>query len=464
LKAATFILVIDGDSFIKTSKCYFEKRRTQLDLRAFIEQLEKKGQLTKITKPVSTEYELAGVINALGEKPVYFENVKESSFPVVAGLVSSKELIARSLGIQKDKLLPKLSDAIAHPMPPQMVEKAACQEIVETNVDLTKLPIMHYTGKDGGKYIASAVTIIKDPQLGRNMCFHRLMLIDKNHFVARIVEDRGTDTALRKAGGELDIAISIGNSTAVLLSAATSLPKGVDELGMANALEKTELVKCKTVDLEVPADSEFVLEGRIINEKTAEGPFLDLTGVVDRVRQQPIVEIKCITHRKKPIYQTILAGKNEHKFLMGMPKEPTIYNEVNKVCQCNDVYITPGGCSWLHAVVQIKKQNADDGKKAIAAAFEGHKSLKHVVVVDEDINIYDSNEVEWAIATRFQADKNVVVLSKQPGSSLDPSGDLSEGKKATTAKAGLDATIPLVTTGKGFKKEDYMKVDLSKFT
>ncbi len=434
-----------------------------MGLRNFIEQLQKTNELTKITKPVSTEYEMAGIIAALGEKPVMFENVKESSIPVVAGLVSSKELICHSLGIQKNELLPKLSNAIEHPVPPQMVQNAPCQEVVETNVDLTKLPIMHYTEKDGGKYIASAVTIIKDPQLGRNMCFHRLMLKDKNHFVARIVENRGTDTALKKAGGELDVAFCIGNSTAVLISAATTLPMGVDELGMANVLEKTDLVKCKTVDLEVPADCEFILEGRITKEKATEGPFLDLTGVVDRVRQQPVVEIKCITHRKNPIYQTILAGKNEHKFLMGMPKEPTIYNEVNKVCQCKDVYITPGGCSWLHAVVQIKKQNADDGKKAIAAAFEGHKSLKHVVVVDEDINIYDPHEVEWAIATRFQADKNAVILSNQPGSSLDPSGDLSEGKKATTAKAGLDATVPLVTTGKGFTKQEYIKVELNKY-
>ena len=434
-----------------------------MGLRDFIEALDKNGELRRITVPVSTEYEVAGIISALGEKPVYFENVRESSYPVVAGLVSSKMLISRSLGIEKNQLLPRLSNAIEHPVTPNIIASGACQEIVEATVDLTKLPIMHYTEKDGGKYIASAVSIIKDPQLGRNMCFHRLMLKDKNHFVARIVEDRGTDSALKKAGGELNIAICIGNSTAVLLSAATSLPKGVDELGMANALEKTNIVKCKTVDLEVPADCEFVLEGRITKEKSSEGPFLDLTGIVDRVRQQPIVEIKCVTHRKKPIYQTILAGKNEHKFLMGMPKEPTIYNEINKVCQCKDVYITPGGCSWLHAVVQIRKQDPDDGKKAIASAFEGHKSLKHCVIVDEDINIYDPHDVEWAIATRFQADKNAVILSNQPGSSLDPSGDLTEGKKATTAKAGLDATAPLVTTGKGFKREEYKLVDLKKY-
>ncbi len=435
-----------------------------MGLRNFIEELQEKGELTKITKPVSTKYEMAGIIAALSEKPVYFENVVESNVPVVAGLVSSKERICRSMGITKEQLLPKLLSAIENPIPPQLVQNAPCQEVVETDVDLTKLPIMHYTEKDGGKYIASAVAIVKDPQTGaRNMCFHRLMLKDKNHFVARIVEHRGTDTALQKAGGELEVAICIGNSTAVLLAAATTLPMGVDELGMANALEKTDLVKCKTVNLEVPADCEFVLEGKITKEKATEGPFLDLTGIVDRTRTQPVVEITCVTHRKNPIYQTILAGKNEHKFLMGMPKEPTIYKEVGKVCQVKDVYITPGGCSWLHAIVQIKKQDADDGKKAITAAFKGHGSLKHCVVVDEDINIYDPHDVEWAIATRFQADKNTIILSNQPGSSLDPSGDLSEGKKATTAKAGVDATAPMATTGKGFKKEDYIKVDLNKY-
>ncbi|MCJ7793692.1 UbiD family decarboxylase [Candidatus Bathyarchaeota archaeon] len=435
-----------------------------MGFRIFIETLDKNGELTKITKSVSTEYEMAGIISALGEKPVYFEKVKESSYTVVAGLMSSKDLIAQSLGISKDQLLPKLSAAIEHPVPPQVIKKGECQEVVESKVDLTKLPIMRYTEKDGGKYIASAVSIIKDPEFGtQNMCFHRLMLLDKNRFVARIVENRGTDTALKKAGGELDIAICIGNSTAVLLSAATTMPMGVDELGMANALEETALVKCKTVDLEVPKDCEIVLEGRITKEKTTEGPFLDTTGTIDRIRQQPIIEIKCVTHREKPIYQTLLPGRREHQFLMGMPKEPTIFNEVNKVCECKDVYITPGGCSWLHAVVQIKKKNQDDGKKAISAAFEGHKSLKHCVIVDDDIDIYNPHDVEWAIATRFQADKNVVILPNQPGSSLDPSGDLTEGKKATTCKMGLDATIPFGKTDKSFTKEQYRKVELNKF-
>jgi len=434
-----------------------------LGFRNFLETLEKSGELTCIRKVVSTEYEMAGIIEALGEKPVFFESVKESSIPVVAGLLASKENIARALKSNKAHLLHKLSSAIESPLLPEIVANGECQETVENVVDLTTLPIMRYTEKDGGKYIASAVSIVRDPELGRNMCFHRLMLTGKNRFVARIVEERGTDTALKKAGGELDVAICIGNSTAVLLAAATSLPKGVDELGMANALERTELVKCKSVDLEVPKDCEIVLEGRIIKEKAAEGPFLDTTGTIDKIRQQPVVEIKCITHRKKPIYQTLLPGRHEHQFLMGMPKEPTIFNEVNKICECRDVYITPGGCSWLHAVVQIKKKNPDDGKKAIEAAFEGHKSLKHCVIVDDDINIYDPNDLEWAIATRFQADKNAVILPNQRGSSLDPSGDLTEGKKARTCKMGLDATIPFGKTDKSFVKERYRQVDLNSY-
>jgi len=435
-----------------------------LGFRTFLEQLTKNGELTKIQKQVSTEYEMAGVIEALGEKPVLFEKPKESAIPVVAGLVSSKELISSALGITKEQLLHKLAGAIAKPVPPTVVATGECQEIIEKDVDLTKLPILRYTEKDGGKYITSAVAIVKDPEFGnRNMAFHRLMLLDKNKFVARIVEHRGTDSALTKAGGELEIALCIGNSTPVLLAAATSLPMGVDELGMANALEKTELVKCKTINLEVPRDCEIVLEGKITREKTAEGPFLDTTGTIDKIRQQPIIEIKCVTHRENPIYQTLLPGRNEHKFLMGMPKEPTIFTEVNKVCECKDVYVTPGGCSWLHAVVKIKKKTADDGKNAITAAFEGHKSLKHCVIVDDDIDIYNPHDVEWAIATRFQADKNAIILPHQPGSSLDPSGDLTEGKTATTCKMGLDATVPFGKTDKSFGKEQYRKVDLKKY-
>jgi len=217
---------------------------------------------------------------------------------------------------------------------------------------------------------------------------------------------------------------------------------GVDELAIANALEHTPLVKCLTVDLEVPADSEIVLEGRLTTQRTAEGPFLDLTGTMDIVRDQPIIEFSCITHRRDAIYQALLPGGLEHKLLMGMPREPTIYHEVAQDCDCVNALLTEGGGCWLHAVVQIRKQHEDDGMRAIEAAFRGHSSLKHVLVVDDDVDIYSLADLEWAISTRFQADRGLVVLKEQPGSSLDPSGDHRPGKKSRTAKLGIDATIP----------------------
>ena len=433
-----------------------------MGLRDFIEKLETENRLLRVKKEVSTEFEIANLLATLDGRVVLFERVKNSEFPVVGNLVSSRDLVASALGTKKEQLLERLTYAINNLKDPEITDKGHCQE-VEEDADLTRLPILKYMPRDGGKYIASAVCVIKDPETGiRNSCFHRLILLDKNHLAARIVENRGTDTALKKTG-ELDIAICIGNSVPVLLAGATSLPNGVDELGMANALEETKLVRCKTIDVEVPVDTEFVLEGRITKAMVKEGPFLDLTETYDRVREQPVIEIKKITHRKDAIFHALLPGKGEHKLLMGMPREPTIFNEVNKVCRCKNVLITPGGTSWLHAIVQITKQNADDGRKALEAAFKGHGSLKHCVVVDDDIDIYDPNEVEWAIATRFQADKNMFVMSDQPGSSLDPSGEQREGKKATTCKAGFDATIPWGKMDKGFKKERYGSADPKKY-
>ena len=431
-------------------------------LRRFIESLEAEGRLTRIRKEVSTEFEIANILAALDGKVVLFERVKESDFPVIGNLVSSRDLVATSLGVKKEQLLESLVNAINGTREPELIQSGPCQEVVE-DVDLDALPILRYMPKDGGKYVASAVCITKDPETGmRNSSFHRLMQIDKSHFAARIVENRGTYTALKKKG-ELDVAICIGNSIPVLLAGATTFPIGVDELGMANALEETKLVRCKTVDIEIPAETEFVLEGRITNRTATEGPFLDLTGTYDRTREQPVIEIKKIARRKDAIFHALLPGMGEHKLLMGMPREPTIFNEVSKVCKCRNVLVTPGGASWLHAVVQIEKKNEDDGRKAADAAFRGHSSLKHCVVVEDDIDIYNPEDVEWAIATRFQADRNATVTPGQPGSSLDPSGDLTEGKKATTCKAGLDATIPWDKKDKGFKREMYGAVDLKRY-
>ena len=434
-----------------------------MSMRDFIEKLDKDGELVRIKTPVSNELEIASVLSTLDGKAVIFDDVRGFETPVVGGVVSSRDLVAKALGCKKEEILQKMVHALNNPKKPEMVEKAPCQEVVEDEVDLDKIPFLLHKEKDGGKYISSAIVVIKDPDLGRNVCYHRMMIIGKDKLVARIVKNRGTDTALQKTKGDLEIAICIGNSVPVLLAASTSLPMGKDEFAMANALGEVKLVKCKTVDLEVPADCELVLEGVMTKEMHDEGPFLDLTETYDGIRKQPIVKIKKITHRKDYIYQALLPGKGEHKMLMGMPKEPTIFDEVNKVVKCKNVAITPGGCSWLHSVIQIEKKNDDDGKKAIEAAFKGHGSMKHCIVVDDDIDLFNMEEVEWAIATRFQADKDLIVMENKPGSSLDPSATNEEGKKTMAAKAGIDATIPSDKDREDFIKTHYKKADLKKY-
>ena len=233
-----------------------------------------------------------------------------------------------------------------------------------------------------------------------------------------------------------------------------------------------EQIRCETVDLEVPAQCELVLEGRITARPAGEGPFIDLTETWDIVRQQPVIEIDALTHRRSPVYHALLPGGLEHKLLMGLPREPTVFQEVDKVAECRGVNITPGGMSWLHAVVQIAKKGPEDGRKSIEAAFRGHTSLKHVVVVDEDVDGCDPMAVEWAVATRFQADRDLMVFEDQPSSSLDPSARQVPGQKARTAKMGLDATIPWVDHAgdpvnederAGFCKVGYGDVDLARY-
>jgi UbiD family decarboxylase len=251
------------------------------------------------------------------------------------------------------------------------------------------------------------------------------------------------------------MAVCIGLPPQVLLAAALSPEKGVDEMAIAQTMAPTPTIKALTLPLQIPAASELVLEGILTHEFATEGPFPDLTGTMDGMREQPVFKVTTVTHRRSPIFHALLPAGREHKNLMGMPREPSIFAEVNRVTRCTGVSITPGGCSWLHAVIQIDPQGPDDAKRAIDAAFRGHSSCKHVVVVNTDVDLYDPHDVEWAIATRFRADRDLVILNDQPSSSLDPSARQVPGEKARTAKMGLDATIPWGASRAGYLRVHY---------
>jgi UbiD family decarboxylase len=426
--------------------------------------LEEEGELVRIKKEVSHKYEVANIMNTLNEKPTLFEKVKGFDFPIFGGITSNRDIIAKGLSTTKENLLLKLVDSLRAPKEPEIVSQAPCHDVIlqGDDVNLDNIPMLLHIPGDGGRYGTATVAIIKDPDTGRNVCYHRIMQLGKNMCTARLIPKRQTRTTYDKTDQEIEMAICVGNSVPVMVAASLGPPPGVDELSIANALDETKLVKCVTNPLEVPAESEFVLEGRITRDVDREGPFVDLTETRDFERQEPVFVIDCITHRKDAMWQALIPGRMEHKILMGMPKEPTIYDEVSKVTTCTNVLVTIGGGSWLHGVVQIKKQSPDDGKKAIEAAFLGHKSMKHVVVVEEDVDIYDPYAVEWAIATRVQAHNDVIIKPDQPGSSLDPSGDHS-GKKTKTTKVGVDATIPTGVDPEKYVKVQYEEVDLNDY-
>jgi UbiD family decarboxylase len=445
-----------------------------MNLHEFLSAAEAAGCLVTIDREVAPYLEAARIAAEYDGRPILFRRVTGSAFPVMAGVCSDRRYFGLALGCSPEQVMFRLAAALedtgrprsqppVQSLPAQTEpgqtdaaadagrlregsrgfnrQVAPCQQIIEPAVDLTALPFLTHYAADAGAYASAAVAFINDPDTGPNASYHRLLRLDRTRVAARLVERRGTDSAWRKSGpAGLPVAICIGLPPHVLLAASMAPPPGVDEMIIAAALAPTPMTICAN-GIRVPAEAEFVLEGRITQALTEEGPFVDLTGTYDFTRRQPIIEIERITHRRDAIYQALLPGRLEHRLLMGMPREPTIYAEVNKVARCLNVHVTPGGASWLHAVVQIAKRAPDDGAQAIAAAFRGHGSLKHVWVVDEDVNPFDPNDVEWAVATRFQADRGLVVLTDQPSSSLDPSAYHVPGQKSRTAKMGVDATV-----------------------
>jgi UbiD family decarboxylase len=434
--------------------------QNSVSFREYLQKLDGSGELVHVAAPISKTYQIAGVLKQLEPAPVVFEAVKESPFRVIGNLFCSKAAFAACFGVTTKDLIPLLAGAIQHRSPPELIEQAPCQEVVVSQPDLDDLPILRHCTGDGGNYISSGVVIARHPRYGLNVDFHRCMQISKKEMVMRVVRGRHFDVFLQELG-QVEVAVCVGNPPSLLAAAATSVEIGTNELEIANTLQPFQVVRAKTVDVLVPAQAEFVLEGVVYRDRRqAEGPFVDLTETYDVVRQEPVFEVKAITHRKDAIWQALLPGALEHKLLMGMPREPTIYSKVSEVARCLDVNVSPGGSSWLHAVVQIDKQNEDDGIKAIHAAFAGHRSCKHVFVVDKDINIYNPQEVEWALATRFQGDKDLVVMEKEVGSSLDPSAE--PGTHRTT-RVGFDLTRPLEVKGKTFEKAAFPEVDLKDF-
>jgi 2,5-furandicarboxylate decarboxylase 1 len=409
-----------------------------------------KGDVSRIEKNVDPDSgEVTRTLFEDQEKTVVFESLNGGK--AAGNVFSTRKKIADNMNIEPGEIVSALMAAIDSPIDTQIVADPEFRSKTAEK-DLMKLPIPKYYPEDGGRYITAGI-IVAEFEGKRNVSFHRMMIMDSGRIAVRLVPRHlfTMYTESKKLGKELNISICVGAPIEVLLSAAVAMDYGADELRVASALNKRahgEPLKVGKCDngLIVPSECDYVIESRLTLNTTAEGPFVDITGTYDIVRDQPIIEVDKIWTNKDPYFHLLLPGGYDHFLLMGLPREPMIFKTVRQaVPRVRNVRLTEGGCCWLNGVVSITKNKEGDGVNAILAAFTGHPSMKNVIVVDDDIDIFNDREVEWAVATRMQGDR-IIKIPGAAGSSLDPSTDL------TTYKVGFDATIPLGADLSMYKK------------
>src|SRR5579863_9365091 len=426
------------------------------DLRGWLNQLVAADRLAVAHKGVSLTDELAAIAKKLeNERAVLFPEPGRHTIPVVANLFADRNWIADSLQVPPQELLVRFQSAVRQPLPWVEVAAAAAQEVVHEKVDLLKqLPIPKHNEHDSGPYITAALLIARNPKSGiQNVSIHRCQVSGADR-IGVLLLPRHTQHYFRmaeQAGEALEIALVIGVHPACILASQAIAALDSDEMEIAGALlgRPIEMVKCRTNQVRVPAHAEIVIEGRILPKvREPEGPFGEFPQYYGPRADSEVIQVDAITRRKNAIFHTIVGGGVEHLLLGGIPREATLLEHLQRSFpSVHDVRLTRGGTCRYHLAVKVDKKSQGEPKNIIMGAFAGHYDIKQVVVVDMDVNIDDETEIEWAIATRFQADRDLVVVSGAQGSKLDPSSD-----NGISAKMGLDATKPLSTEPMEFKR------------
>ena len=428
------------------------------DMRAWLAHLAATGRLAVVRDGVSLDFELAAIAKRLdGVKATFFPHPGGHAIPVVSGFMGKRAGIAEALGVEESELLAHVRDAVDHPLPWREVPSAQApvQQEVHEHADVRSLlPIPRHNEHDSAPYICAGLVVARNPKTGiQNVSINRIQVNAPDRMAMLILPRHlhAFQRAAEAAGDALPIAIVIGASPAALLASQAVLPIDHDELEVAGARERRPLpvVKCQTSDVRVPAHAEIVIEGRVLpGVRELEGPFGEFPKYYSPQEKREVIAIDRITHRHRPIYHTIVPAAMEHLLLGGIPREATLLVHLKRSFpNVLDVHLAPGGVCRYHLYVQMRKTREGEPKNVILGAFGGHYDLKQVIVVDEDVDVHDPEQVEWAVATRFQPDRDLVVVSGAQGSILDPSTDRGIG-----AKWGLDATRPLAYEGLAFTK------------
>ncbi|MBI3041875.1 MAG: UbiD family decarboxylase [Betaproteobacteria bacterium] len=428
--------------------------------RQFLDRLRAEKELTDIRQPVDIRH-IATLVDQ-SETALLFHNVIGYDMPVVSGIIRSRNRAVLSMGCSNyPEIEHRLQQGIDNPIKPKTVETARCKEVIEVGdaVDLYRLPIPMSSIYDGGPMITAGIVIAKDPEYGINSGMYRFMVKEKSLTGIDIVTPNNMRFFASRAygaGRPCPISISIGTHPFEIMGSGFRAPLGVDEMAIAGGIRgaPVELAMCETIDMPCLADAEIVLEAEILPTGWThpEGRFGEFTRLMGGLHWNPLVRVKAIARRKDAIY-----------YALHMPWEntwlaaPTRYTAIRRALknagvQVKDINVTLGGCGFWHAIVSIQKQ-AGEGKNALLAALTA-QDIKHVIVVDDDIDVFDATDVEWAIATRVQGDRDVIIIPGARAKPLDPSLAVTPpGVVPTGAKVGIDATI-----GEGIPRERFERI------
>ena len=430
------------------------------DFRGFLERLRAAKELTDIRQPVDIRH-IATLVDQ-SDTALFFHDVIGYDMPVVSGIIRSSRRASLALGCERfSDIEYKLQQGLDHPITPQYVETAPTKETIELDgsVDLFRLPIPMSSIYDGGPMITAGVVIARDPEHGINSGMYRFMVKERNLTGIDIVTPNNMRLFAQRAyeaGRPCPISISIGTHPFEIMGSGFRAPLGVDEMAIAGGIRgaPVKLTQCETIDMPCIAEAEIVLEAEILPTGWThpEGRFGEFTRLMGGLHWNPLVKVKAITRRKDAIY-----------YALHMPWEntwlaaPTRYTSLRRALtsagiRVKDINVTLGGCGFWHAIISITKQ-AGEGKNALLAALTA-QDIKHVVVVDDDIDVHNAMDVEWAIATRVQGDKDVIVIPGARAKPLDPSLAVTPpGVVPTGAKVGVDATI-----GEGIPRERFERI------
>jgi UbiD family decarboxylase len=423
--------------------------------------LESTGELTRVAAEVDPDQEIAAicrrVVRAGGGTALWFERVRGSAMPVVANVWGTRKRYAMMLGVSESNLYETWTERVGRGgLPTERAGRAACQAVVVTGgeIDLGTLPVPTWNANDAGPYLTSAVCLSRDPETGaRNSGIYRMLMLGKDRMSLCVNPARPImkyRPKYRKQGRRTPAAIVIGGDPVFSAAAAAPFPDGVDELEMAGALrgEPLEMAPAKTIDLDVPATAEIVLEGELTDETVSDGPFGEFHGYYGRPMDVPVFEVTAITHRSDALFQGVDLGvpPTEYQVFGNLPFEFEVRRQVGLPDVITGLALVDGGCRFV-AVVRIRKQLGGQGKAVGAGVLSSPKSeaIRTVIVVDDDIDISDPQAVYWALGTRFDPARGVEILHDMPGNRLDPlmADDERSSKQFRVSKMIIDATRPV---------------------